>query len=155
MSEIQNPQNQPGMDKSVILVFAVSMILLVLAQQFLTKPQPKSDSKPEQKQTQSATSTPGTTGVASASPAAAPVIPASLPVSAVAATAESDTVVENDLYRITFTNRGAQVKSWILKKYKDNHGRPGLELVHQQAAGQYGYPLSLWSYDAALREKLN
>ena len=96
------------MDKSVILVFAVSMILLVLAQQFLTKPQPKSDSKPEQKQTQSATSTPGTTGVASASPAAAPVIPASQPASAVAATAESDTVVENDLYRITFTNRGSK-----------------------------------------------
>ncbi len=25
--------------------------------------------------------------------------------------------IENDLYRITFTNRGAEVKSWILKKY--------------------------------------
>jgi YidC/Oxa1 family membrane protein insertase len=155
VSEIQNPQNQPGMDKSVILVFAVSMILLVLAQQFLTKPQPKNDSKAEQKQTQSATSTPATPGVASASPVATPVVPGSLPASAVAASAESDTVVENDLYRITFTNRGAQVKSWILKKYKDNHGKPGLELVHQQAAVQYGLPLSLWSYDAALRDKLN
>ncbi len=49
MSEIQNPQNQPGMDKSVILVFAVSMILLVLAQQFLSKPQPKNEQKNDTK----------------------------------------------------------------------------------------------------------
>ena len=48
----------------------------------------------------------------------------------VAATAESTTVVENELYRITFTNRGAQVNSWILKKYKDDNGKP-LDLVNQ------------------------
>ena len=34
--------------------------------------------------------------------------------------AESTTIVENELYRIQFTNRGAQVTSWILKKYKDS-----------------------------------
>ena len=28
--------------------------------------------------------------------------------------------MENDLYRIRFTNRGAQVKSWVLKKFKDD-----------------------------------
>ena len=45
-----------------------------------------------------------------------------------AASAEAETVVENGLYRIVFTNRGAQVKSWVLKKYKDEDGqaaRPG------------------------------
>ncbi len=41
----------------------------------------------------------------------------------VAATTESTTVIENELYRITFTNRGAQVTSWILKKYNDSEGR--------------------------------
>ena len=39
------------------------------------------------------------------------------------ASAETETVIENDLYRITFTNRGAQVKSWILKKF-DNDCSP-------------------------------
>jgi YidC/Oxa1 family membrane protein insertase len=63
-------------------------------------------------------------------------------------------VVENGLYRIVFTNRGAQVRSWVLKKYRDDHGQP-LELVNSGAAQKYGYPLSLWSYDENLRNKLN
>ena len=46
------------------------------------------------------------------------------------------------------------MKSWILKKYKDESGHE-LELVHEQAAAQYGYPLSLWTWDEPLREKLN
>ena len=46
------------------------------------------------------------------------------------------------------------MKSWILKKYKDDTGQP-LELVQEQAAAQYGYPLSLWTGDEPMREKLN
>jgi YidC/Oxa1 family membrane protein insertase len=67
---------------------------------------------------------------------------------------EAETVIENDLYRITFTNRGGQVKSWILKKFDDDDGKP-LELVNKTAALKYGYPLSLWAYDETLRNKLN
>ena len=63
-------------------------------------------------------------------------------------------MVENELYKITLTNRGGQVKSWILKKYDDEKGRP-LDLVNNVAAEKYGYPLSLWAYDEALRNKLN
>ncbi len=159
MSEIQNPQNQPGMDKSVILVFAVSMILLVLAQQFLSKPQPKNeqknDTKTEQRVAQPQGASAAVTAPAASSIAAGKAAPVSQPATSVQASTESSTVVENDLYRITFTNRGAQVKSWILKKYKDNEGKPGLELIHQQAAGQYGLPLSLWTGDATLSAKLN
>src|ERR1700688_3344843 len=71
------------------------------------------------------------------------------------AASEADTVIENDLYKITFTNRGAQVKSWILKKF-DNEAQNGpLELVDNAAAQKYGYPLSLWTYDESLRAKLN
>jgi YidC/Oxa1 family membrane protein insertase len=70
------------------------------------------------------------------------------------ASSESEIVVENDLYRITFTNRGAQVKSWVLKKFQDDRGQP-LDLVNQANAAKYGYPLSLWTYDQAQRDKLN
>ena len=69
------------------------------------------------------------------------------------ATTESTTVVENELYRITFSNQGAQATSWILKKYHDNDGKP-LDMVHAGAAGLYGYPLSLYTYDAALTQGL-
>jgi YidC/Oxa1 family membrane protein insertase len=71
----------------------------------------------------------------------------------VVAAAETTTVVENELYRITFSNRGGQAVSWILKKYKDDAGKP-LDLVNPKAAAKVGYPLSLWTYDAALRNQL-
>ena len=71
------------------------------------------------------------------------------------ASAESETVIENDLYRITFSNRGAQVKSWILKKF-DNEAQNGrLDLVNPVSAPKYGYPLSLWTYDESLRNRLS
>ena len=79
---------------------------------------------------------------------AAPVVPTTTSeqtpaANAVAAENESTTVIENELYRVTFSNRGAQVKSWILKKYKDDDGNP-LDLVNQAAATKFGYPLSLY-----------
>jgi YidC/Oxa1 family membrane protein insertase len=39
------------------------------------------------------------------------------------------------------------------KKYTDDKGGP--ELVNTAAAPRYGYPLSLWTYDETLRNKLN
>src|SRR5664279_487956 len=71
----------------------------------------------------------------------------------VKAHAESETVVENELYRIRFSNRGGQVTSWILKKYTDERGKP-LDLVNHEAAPQHGYPLSLRTYDAGLTRQL-
>lgn len=68
--------------------------------------------------------------------------------------AESTTIIENELYRITFSNRGGEVTSWILKRFKTDDGRP-LDIVHTQAAEKFGYPLSLYTYDAALTASLN
>ncbi len=73
---------------------------------------------------------------------------------AVVAAAQSSTTVENSLYKITFSNQGGQVTSWILKKYKDNSGQP-LDMVHDGAAKLYGYPLSLYTYDSNLNQQLS
>src|SRR5947209_7231778 len=54
-------------------------------------------------------------------PSIAPAAPA--PGQVVAANEETVTV-DTDLYHIVFSNRGALVRSWILKKYKDSHGKP-------------------------------
>ena len=72
---------------------------------------------------------------------------------AIQAAAESSVVVENELYRITVSNRGAQATSWILKRFKDNEGHP-LDLVHYGASGQFGFPLSLYTYDQGLTRGL-
>ena len=46
------------------------------------------------------------------------------------------------------------MKSWILKKYHDDKGRP-LDLVNDSSAPTLGYPLSFFSYDKDLEKKLN
>jgi len=137
------------MERRLLLVFALTFLVIILFQPLLKKYLPQSAAPPAPSQTPAQSSTP------SARPAAA--IGSEVPGPAVGggkqAASEAETVVENDLYRITFTNRGAQVKSWILKKYDDEHGKP-LELV-SNAAEKYGYPLSLWTYDETQRNKLN
>jgi YidC/Oxa1 family membrane protein insertase len=93
--------------------------------------------------TSPAPASPGTTTTATASTSPA-----------VVAASESTTVVENELYRITFSNRGGQATSWVLKKYKNDRGNAPQDLVNTKAAAKVGYPLSLWTYDANQRTQL-
>jgi YidC/Oxa1 family membrane protein insertase len=155
LPEIRNPNQQGGggQDSKTILVFTGLFLVILLGMQyFRAKSPPGGEQTPQhQQQTTAMSSTPSQ----AATSAGAPTATASYAPQAsdVVATAETPTVVENELYRITFTNRGAQVTSWILKKYKDNDGKP-LDLVNQDAAKKYGYPLALYTYDAGLRSKL-
>ena len=65
-------------------------------------------------------------------------------------TQERTIVVENDLYRVEFSNRGAVVKSWQLKKYADDAKPPRiLDLVHPDAAQQTGG----WPFAVALNDE--
>ena len=139
------------MERRLLLVFVLTFAVLLISQPLLMKylkPQPPA---PEQKP--AATQPAATPAPAPAAAAPAAKAKTAAPAATRQASAEQESVIENDLYKIVFTNRGAQVKSWVLKKYHDEHGRP-LELVHEVAAQQYGYPLSLWTYDEALRKKL-
>jgi YidC/Oxa1 family membrane protein insertase len=166
LAEIKNPNQQGGggQDSKTILIFTGIFLVILFGMQYYrekTTPPPK----PQHAQHESAANTgsksaetPGaqqaatSSGASAEKPAGTAPKPAPL-ASDVTATSASTTVVENELYKITFTNRGAQVKSWILKKYKDNDGKP-LDLVNQKAAEKYGYPLSLFTYDAGLRGQL-
>jgi YidC/Oxa1 family membrane protein insertase len=63
---------------------------------------------------------------------------------AVQATEEKTIVVESPLYRVEFSNRGAVVRSWKLKKYLTDQKPPRpLDLVNADAAAQLGWPFSL------------
>jgi YidC/Oxa1 family membrane protein insertase len=157
LAEIQNPNQKSGggkqQDSRSFLVFSLVFLVMLLALQYFRpkKPEPQ---PAEQKQQQS-TAAPASPATDSGSTAAAPggnAAAASTAVS-VAATGEQTTTVENENYRIVFTNRGAEVKSWVLKRYEDDNGKP-LDLVNPATAGKFGYPLSLYSYDAGLRQRL-
>src|ERR1700693_3659908 len=142
------------MERRLLLVFALTFVVIVLFQPILKKYLPQSQTPATTQQPQSKAQTapqPPSSNQVQVAPAAVPTLNAG---ATKQATSESETVVENDLYRITFTNRGAQVKSWILKKYDDDKRQP-LDLVNNLAAEKYGYPLSLWTYDEALRNRLS
>ncbi|MGC2108035.1 MAG: membrane protein insertase YidC [Candidatus Korobacteraceae bacterium] len=156
MAEYRNPQQEPGGDKRMLVIFAVTFGLIIISQIFLYK------KKPAQPNNATPAATAQSTQTAPATPA--PVAPAqistkpnaSAPKTAVAsksAASEAETVVENSLYKIVFTNRGALVKSWVLKRYKDDEGHP-LDLVNKEAI-KFGLPLSLYIYDENLRNQIN
>lgn len=151
MAEFSNPNQQGGQDnKSLLAMMVLVVAVLFGAQLYHSKMYPAS-SAPASTAAQPAASAPQSAAAgpsASASPAPAAAVPAAPAAPTVQAAAETTTVVENELYRITFSNRGGQVISWILKRQTDEQGHP-LDLVHQQAAKLFGYPLSLYSYDGA------
>jgi YidC/Oxa1 family membrane protein insertase len=138
------------MERRLLLVFALTFLVIILFQPLFKKylPQPPA-STPPQTQTQPQPAAPN-----NPPPTAQPRVPVPAVGATKQATAEAETIIENDLYRITFTNRGGQVKSWVLKKYDDDQGKP-LELVNSTASAKYGYPLSLWTYDETQRNKIN
>jgi YidC/Oxa1 family membrane protein insertase len=70
---------------------------------------------------------------------------------------ERTIVVENSLYRVEISNRGAVVKSWQLKNYKDD-AKPQrvLDVVHPDASQQTGgWPFSLVLDDEQLQNAAN
>ena len=149
MAEFSNPNQQGGQDnKSLIAMMVVFVAVLFGAQLYHSKmaPQPASPAPAATARQASTPSAPPTAAPATVAQAA--VAPANPAVPVVQAAVEQNTVVESDLYKITFSNRGGQVTSWILKKFKDSDGNP-LDLVHAQAAKVLGYPLSLYTSDGA------
>ncbi|HEY6371770.1 MAG TPA: membrane protein insertase YidC [Candidatus Sulfotelmatobacter sp.] len=151
MPDIQNPQHEPGSEKRLLLVFVLTFIVMLAFQPLLKKYMPQPAAPQQQQQSQPTQQPAATTPAATVAPAVLS------PVSTVTrqAASETETVIENDLYRITFTNRGAQVKSWILKKFDNDAQNGPLDLVNAAAAEKYVYPLALWTYDEGLRGKLS
>lgn len=161
MPEIRNPNQAGGGtqdNRSFLLIMIVMMGVIFGIQYWRMKtnpPQPEKTNKPAATAPQSASQSASQTPAQSVGPAAGTQAAASGAAQAatVQATAESTTVVENELYKITFSNKGGQVTSWLLKRYKSDDGQP-LDLVNHAAAARFGYPLSLYTYDPNLTSAL-
>ncbi len=147
MSDEQKNQ-QPGSKQELstetrlLIAFALMGIVLFATPYFFKTiaPPPPAKKSPAPQQ-QSAVTTPATAPVPVEASVAPSVSAASVP--HIAAQKEQTFVVETDLYKVVFSNRGAVVHEWTLKKYTDSNGKP-LELVNAVAAAKAGYPFQFF-----------
>ena len=111
------------MDKRTLLAVVLSIIVLLIYQNFFVKPPVKTEPAPQQQTTvapQVAKPAPESTAATAAAPAA-PVQPAAATHRTppqVSTGTERDVVVETPLFRALLTTRGGTLKSLQLKQYK-------------------------------------
>src|SRR5947209_6622945 len=119
----------PSLEKRLPLALGLMMLVLLVSQYiFKPAPGPKPVTQPANSNTATqVTEKPPLTAAAAATSSA----PA--PAGAVAASSEVSSEIDTALYHVVFTNRGGTVKSWVLKKYQDNAGKP-LQVINTSAA---------------------
>ena len=161
MPEIRNPNLQTqgsggggGGGSSSNMIFWMFLILVFLGWQFFFNKPKAGPAAPTQTTQQSVQQPVAQTPVQTqAAVAQVPRTAARASTPQITAATETTTTVENELYRIVFTNRGGQVQHWVLKKYSGTDGKP-LDLVQPQIT-QFGLPLSLYTYEPNLTQQLN
>jgi len=164
----QFPPIGPKKDKftpelRILAASLLSLAVIILWTKYFGPKPPAQVPQPKQP----GVSAPATSGASATAPAPAETPPSATPPNASVTAAPSvppteDTqersiVVENDLYRVEFSNRGAVVKSWQLKKYTDD-SKPQkiLDLVHPKAAADTGgWPFSMVIDDPQLEKAAN
>jgi YidC/Oxa1 family membrane protein insertase len=137
--------NQPvSLEKRLPIALAL-MMLVLLASQYFFKPAP--GPKPVVPVNNKAAAT------MAAKPAPVTAQAQGMPKAGsrageIQASSEITSDIDTKLYHIVFTNRGAAVKNWLLKGYRDNAGKP-LELI-DPAAANLGLPFTIEIKDQKL-----
>ena len=123
------PNKEMTTETRLLLAFVLVGIVLV-GWNYIYKPPPPPVTAPAQttQTAQPATEAPKVAQV----PPLPPAKPVEVPGQVQASQAEEFTI-DTDFYRVRFSNEGAVVRSWILKKYKDGKGKP-LDLVNTTSA---------------------
>jgi YidC/Oxa1 family membrane protein insertase len=145
------------MEKRLIVAIVLSFLVLMGYQLLIVKPKQKAEMQavtaaeraaPPQAQK----SSPAPPAESETKPAVQAAAPQNL--AAVGASAEEEIVVETSLYRAVWSNRGAVLKSWTLKKYSSDAKEP-LDLVAASDRELGHFPFSLEAGDQALSDALN
>ena len=117
------------MQKQFLLAIVLSFLVIYGWQALFPPPRKTPPAQQQVTSAQPGAQTPAPQPSAAATPEPVPAVEAdSTPV--VAASSEEDIVVENPALTAVITTRGAVLKSWRLKNYRDGSGAP-LELVPQ------------------------
>ncbi len=154
------------MERRVLIAISLSFLVLFLYQSFLAPTPPPPASAPAATAPGAPLATaPATVGPTSTEPGApagtTPAAPAqasdAAPVSTVVVGegAEREITVETTTVRAVFSNRGARLRHWVLKNYKNDAGQ-ALDLVPDASSVNEAYtPFSLRLDDAAMTSSVN
>ncbi len=136
------PPKEMSMEVRLLLAFLLMGVVMFLSP-YLFKTQPPAPVK-NAGQTTSAPAAgekpPAAAPSASAPPAVEAAKPSVQAAPVVTGSPQPPLVINTDLYQVTFSNQGATVRSWLLKKYKGNDNKP-LDLVNPSAKSSYPFSL--------------
>jgi YidC/Oxa1 family membrane protein insertase len=133
-----------SMERRLLLAFILAGLVLFVTQ-YLYKPAGPPPKSPQSAQPQP----PPVQQAQERVPAAAPAA-----VGQISAGKEETVIIDTDLYRVVLSNRGAVVRSWVLKRYKDGAGNE-LELVNAAGSAKAGSPFSVVFGDQKFSADLN
>jgi YidC periplasmic domain len=131
-------------EQNLMLAFALAAVVMLGTQYFLPQPAAPAPKKDTQTATQKG-AVPAT--AAEAVPSTTTLTPGTPAPGRIAAAAEQTQTIETDLYRVVFSNKGAVVRSWVLKKFKDSSEKP-LNLVHTKLGDKVLAPFALDGTDS-------
>jgi YidC/Oxa1 family membrane protein insertase len=145
------------MERRVLLAVILSFLVLYGYQALFVRPTP-----PKSGTDATAGTAPGATPDTASPAPAIPTSPSASPIAVEAAagspitseTSEREVRIETDRFIATFTNRGARVKSWRLKRYLDDARQP-LELVAHDVAPNVVLPFTLQLDDEGVTRALD
>ena len=117
----------PSLEKRLPLALALMMLVLIISQYiFKPAPGPKPVAPVDNRAAAKLAEKPAATQAAE-TPPQSEIAPGRI-----GATSEVTNEIDTTLYHIVFTNRGAAIKSWVLKRYQDDAGKP-LQLINTSA----------------------
>ncbi|MBC8166065.1 MAG: membrane protein insertase YidC, partial [Bryobacteraceae bacterium] len=136
------PGEEISVEKRMLLAFVLVGVVLLLSQ-FLFSPQaPQNTGATQNKPATTSQAKPPSGEPPPALTANSAIKGSEPPPAQTAASTEQSTTIDTKLYRIVFSNRGAVVRSWQLKNFKDSDGKM-LELVNPRVTGKAPLPLAL------------
>lgn len=157
MSDPKSPdpkRKELTMEHRLMLAFGLMGLVLIGSTYLMPKPPAPAPKAATQKAPAPAPAPPAPKAESKAGTAPKKPLPAEAEPGTVVGRADETAVVETDLYKITFSNRGAVARSWILKAFKDSNGKP-LELVNRKIEGKTVYPLAVRFHTEQSAEALN
>jgi YidC/Oxa1 family membrane protein insertase len=139
---------------SIAVLFAWGALVPKFFPELAKKPAPAAGAKTTTAPAPSAPAASPVSTTSSSSTAAQPAVAGAAPLASIAEDRVIETVVDEPEYTARFSNRGAQLTSFVLKKYKEKDGSP-VDLVRRRPASSGDFPFALQSGDGAWNVRVN